>query len=156
MGSNTETALVHVPKQEDEKAPAKKGAPVDLLQRRYDKVMHRDLDIVDGMNRFAEIPTAAEPEEREKMVGLLLKTDAEIRAAGWKNRRELRAAFYGTLPRSKWPAAMQAAHERVGMRLRKQEKGSQRQTFNLNVITIPAPQRPTEDQKVVVIETKER
>lgn len=152
---STETALVHVPKQEDEKAPAKKGAPVDLLQKRYDKVMHRDLDIVDGMNRFAEIPTELEEIPREQMKLLLAAgTDAQIKAAGWRNRRELRAAFYGTLPRSKWPAAMQAAHERVGMRLRKQEKGSQRQTFNLNVITIPAPQRPVDDEKVILVDMK--
>lgn len=147
------TALVPLEAPE-KKAPAPKPSPVDLLQRRYEKVQLRDLDIVDGMNRFAEIPTIAEPEAREQMVALLTKTDAEIKAAGWKNRRELRAAFYGTLPRSKWPAAMQAAHERVGMRLRKQDKSANRQTFNLNVINIPAPRAATEDEKVVIIETK--
>lgn len=147
------TALVHVPGP-DQVQPAK-GNPVDILQRRYEKVQIRDLDIVDGMNRFAEIPTRGEEAPRAALEALLVAgSDAQIKLAGWKNRQQLRAAFYGTLPRSQWPAAMQAAHERVGMRLRKQDKSANRQTFNLNVITIPAPQRPLEHEKVVIIETK--
>lgn len=146
------TALVHVPAPP---VPEKKKDPVDWLARRYEKVQKRDLDIVDGMNRFADIPTPAEQLPRAAVESLLAYgSDAQIKEAGWKNRQELRAAFYGTLPRSQWPAAMQAAHERVGMRLRKQDKGASRQTFNLNVITIPAPQRPREDERVVIIEQK--
>ena len=150
----SETALVRIAAPE-EKAPEKKGSPVDLLQRRYEKVQQRDLDIVDGMNRFADIPTPAEELPRANVEALLAYgSDAQIKAAGWKNRQQLRAAFYGTLPRSKWPAAMQAAHERVGMRLRKQEKGANRQTFNLNVINIPAARAASPDEKVVIIEAK--
>jgi hypothetical protein len=148
-----EVALVRTGHPE---VPAKKESRVDLLQKRYDKLQLRDLDIVDGMNRFAEIPTPAEPEEHKKMLELLASSDATIERAGWKNRRQLRAAFYGTLPRSKWPAAMQAAHERVGMRLRRQDKSANRQTFNLNVINIPAPQRPAATEKVVIVEVKDK
>lgn len=133
--------------------PDKRKEPLDWLQKRYENVQKRDLDIVDGMNRFAEIPTVAEQAPRAHLEMLLqYGTDAQLKAAGWKNRQELRAAFYGTLPRSQWPAAMQAAHERVGMRLRKQDKSANRQTFNLNVITIPAPQAPRADERVVIIE----
>lgn len=149
----SETALVRVAPPEEK--PVAKSSPVDLLQRRYEKVQLRDLDIVDGMNRFAEIPTPAEQLPRANLESLLAAgSDAQIKAAGWRNRQQLRAAFYGTLPRSQWPAAMQAAHERVGMRLRKQEKNANRQTFNLNVINIPAPRPAGEHEKVVIIETK--
>lgn len=126
---------------------------MDLLQKRYDRVQQRDLEIVEGMNRFAEIPTEAEAAPRASLEALLIAgTEEQIKAAGWRNRAQLRAAFYGTLPRSRWPAAMQAAHERVGMRLRKQDRGASRQTFNLNIISIPAPQRPTADEKVIEVE----
>jgi hypothetical protein len=147
------TALVTLPKPDD--ALPAKVSRVDLLQKRYQKLQVRDLDIVDGMNRFAEIPTEGEAAARASLEALLVAgSDEQIRIAGWKNRQQLRAAFYGTLPRSRWPAAMQAAHERVGMCLRKLEKNANRQTFNLNVINIPAPQRPTSDEKVVIIEAK--
>lgn len=150
------TALVPIPKP-DTTVPAAKADRMDLLQRRYERLQARDLDIVDGMNRFAEIPTEAEAVPRAALEALLLAgSDEQIKRAGWKNRQQLRAAFYGTLPRSRWPAAMQAAHERVGMRLRRQEKGASRQTFNLNVITIPAPRAPAAHEKVVVIETDEK
>lgn len=157
MASGTEMSTALVPIVRPEEKPAKAPSPVDLLMARYEKVQRRDLDIVDGMNRFAEIPTELEELPREQMKLLLAAgTDAQIKGAGWRSRQQLRAAFYGTLPRSKWPAAMQAAHERVGMRLRKQEKNIQRQTFNLNVISIPAPQRPDADQKIVIVEAKEQ
>lgn len=150
----SDKALVHVP-QEPEKKPAKAEDPADRLARRYEKVQLRDLDIVDGMNRYADIPTPAEPEERQKVLELLNASDAEIKRAGWKNRKELRAAIYGTLPRSKWPAAMQAAHERVGMRLRKQDRKASQNKFNVNIINIPAAQPPTAEEKVVVVDVGE-
>jgi hypothetical protein len=152
----SETALVHVPTP-DTTQPAAKKDRMDLLQKRYERVLVRDLDIVDGMNRFAEIPTEIEPISRASLEALLSGgSDAQIKAAGWKNRQQLRAAFYGALPRSKWPGAMQAAHERVGMRLRKQDKAANRQTFNLNVITIPAPRAPGPEDKVVIVEVKDK
>lgn len=150
------TALVPIPRP-DTTVPVAKKDRLDLLAKRYEKVQQRDLDIVDGMNRFAEIPTEAEAAPRAAIEALLVAgSDEQIRQAGWKNRQQLRAAFYGTLPRSRWPAAMQAAHERVGMRLRKQDKAASRQTFNLNVITIPAPRAPSAEDKVVVIEADKK
>lgn len=133
---------------------------VDRLRRRLEKIAEDDTRVVNGMNRFAELPTQLEVEaggEALDAIALLLKgTDEEIRAAGWKSKKELRLAYYGRQPKSKWPAAMQAAHERVGMRIRKLAANTGPKVFNLNMISIPAPQRPGADERIVIVQPKKR
>jgi len=131
-------------------------SPLERLKDRYEKAQEKDLTIVAAMNRFSEVPTEAEAEERKKLIDLLVAgTPDELKAAGWRSRKELRMAIYGTMPKKEWPAAMQAAHERVGMRIRRQDKAPGRQVFNLNMISIPAP-KPAIEAKVVIVEPEER
>lgn len=132
--------------------PAK--TPVEKLERAYDKLQRRDLAVSDAANRFADLPTYIEDPHDEYVAELLKADDAVILAAGWKSRRELRMAAYGRMPKKLWPASMQAAHERVGMRLRKQEERDRKNVFNLNVVNIPATRRPDE-RNVVVVDVKE-
>lgn len=128
---------------------------VEVLRVGYERLQKKDLEVVRAMNRFADLPMAFEDPKGEKLAELLAKTDEEIKAAGWGSRRELRMAMYGRLPRSHWPAAMQAAHERVGMRIRKQGAQAAKNTFNLNVVTIPARQ-PVESQKIITVEVEDK
>lgn len=134
-----------------------KSDPVELLRVRYEKLQKRDVSIVDGMNRFSELPSFVEETARAELVALLANgTDAEIEAKyGFRNKKELRVAMYGTLPKKDWPAAMQSAHERVMARIRKQGQEKRHNTFNLNVIQMPAPVRPTEYEKIITIKAKE-
>jgi hypothetical protein len=124
---------------------------VDALRQGYERLQKGDLAVVKAMNRFAELPLTGEgaigPE------ALLAMGDVELAERGW-TRKDLRMAIYGTLPRSRWPAAMQAAHERVGMRLRKQDRTPAKMQFNLNMVNIPPP-RPVLDAEVVILPDEE-
>lgn len=147
----SEKALATVP----EVAIGKRETPADKLQARYEKLQDRDLDVVAAMNRFAELPTDQEEEERDKMRQLLVSgTPEQLKAAGWKSKKHLRVAIYATMPKKDWPAAMQAAHERVMARVRKQSKTKGGNVFNLNMINIPAPKRPTEEDIIVEVVPK--
>ena len=137
-------------------ALAKPKTAVEKLERAYDKLQRRDLAVSDAANRFADLPTRWEDPLDSHVMLLLTMSDADIIAAGWRSRRELRMAAYGRLPKKEWPASMQAAHERVGMRIRKQEEKAQRNVFNLNVVNIPAARRPDERNVVVVDVTSEK
>ena len=118
-----------------------KQAGVDLLRQKYEALQKKDLEIVRAMDRFAELPIGAE--DPEAIARLLAMTDLELADHGW-TRRELRMAIYATLPRARWPAAMQAAHERVGMRIRRQDRQPSKMQFNLNMVNIPAPKPSTD------------
>lgn len=138
-------------------APAVAERPkdaVDRLRERYERLQSRDLNIVDAMNRFAELPTHIEDKDDAMVTLLLSGSEDDVRKAGWKSKKELRMAAYARLPKRLWPASMQAAHERVGMRLRKQATATSKTVFNLNMVTIPAPKRDP-NARVVVIDTKE-
>lgn len=133
------------------KRPAPETA-VDRLRRRLDKIAKDDTDVVQGMNRFSEIPTSMEKEQRAQMVALLAAgTEEQLLAAGWRSRRALRLAIYGTMPKKDWPGAMQAAHERVQARIRKQAANNGPRVLNLNMISIPAPRPPGPEDRVVIV-----
>lgn len=128
---------------------------MDKLRERYHRIEQRDIDIVAGMNRFSELPSILE--DREQVYAALKAVDDEpAKQLGFKNKRELRMALYGCLPKKDWPAAMQAAHERIGMRLRRQDSKQGRTVFNLNMVTIPAPRKLTEADKVITIEPERK
>ena len=129
---------------------------VEKLEKAYDKLQRRDLAVSDSANRFADLPTKWEDPLDSQIMLLLTLPEEELQAQGWKSKRELRMAAYGRLPKKEWPASMQAAHERVGMRIRKQEEKAQRNVFNLNVVQIPAARRPDERNVVVVDVTSEK
>lgn len=122
---------------------------VDVLRQKYESLQKRDLEVVRGMNRFADLPTRLEDPDGAQLTALLLLPDVELAARGW-SRRELRMAAWGQLPKAKWPASMQAAHERVGMRLRRQNVQPSKMQFNLNMLTIPAP-KPARETEIVVL-----
>jgi hypothetical protein len=131
---------------------AKKDA-LDSLKARYDKLQQRDLNIVHNMDRFAELPSFVEETARAELIALLANgTDQEVRDKyGFKNKRDLRIALYGTLPKKDWPAAMQAAHERAMARIRKQATEKKTNTFNLNIISMPAREAPRPDEKIIEV-----
>lgn len=137
-------------------ALAKKG-PVELLRARYEKLQRDDLEITRLMDRFAELPSGAEEAARQELFDMLANgTDADVQAKyGFKTKRELRIAMYGTLPKKDWPASMQSAHERVMARIRKQTGEKRRGTVNVNIINIPAPQKPMAHEKIITIAAKE-
>ena len=128
---------------------------VEKLERAYDKLQRRDLAVSDAANRFADLPTYLEDPDDATVKLLLALPEDEIKKQGWKSKRELRMAAYGRMPKKLWPASMQAAHERVGMRLRKQEEKDRKNVFNLNVVNIPGPRRPDE-RNVVVVDVSEK
>jgi hypothetical protein len=148
----SETALTKMP----ETSPTKSD-PVELLRKRYEKLQKTDLEITHLMDRFAELPSFVEETARAELIQLLANgTDAEIQEKyGFRTKRELRVAMYGTLPKKDWPASMQSAHERVMARIRKQTGEKRSNTFNLNIINMPAPVRPTEHDKIITIKAKE-
>jgi hypothetical protein len=134
--------------------PRKENPAVEAVRIGYKKLEKRDLGIVKAMNRFAELPTRREDPDGKRFAELFALSDEDLAKEGWESRKELRMAYYGTLPKSQWPASMQSAHERVGMRLRKQAQAPQKNTFNLNVVSIPAPRKPDES-KIITIEAKD-
>jgi hypothetical protein len=128
---------------------------VDRLRTKYEQIQKRDMLIVEAANRFADLPHEAEDPGDETLKALLASPDEVIRAQGWRSRRELRMAAYARMPKKMWPAAMQAAHERVVVRSRVFMKdGPKKAVFNLNMISIPAPKPQTAEDRVVVIEAK--
>jgi hypothetical protein len=127
---------------------------VEELRAKYEKLQARDLGTVRAINRFADLPSRLEDPEGEQIAAMLSLSDDELKIIGW-TRRELRLAYYGTRPKKDWPAAAQAAHERVGMRIRKQGAVKSASTFNLNVINIPA-QKPAEPSRVITIDVEEK
>lgn len=135
-------------------ALARPKTAVEKLERAYDKLQRRDLAVSDAANRFADLPSAWEDPGDAILKTLLMLPEEDVVAAGWRSKRELRMAAYGRLPKKQWPASMQAAHERVGMRIRKQEEKAQRNVFNLNVVNIPAARRPDE-RNIVIVDVKE-
>ena len=141
---STEKALVTAQK------PGERA--VDIIRKGYERIQKRDMDIVHAMNRFAELPSLEEDPTDAQVKLLLLMPEADLVAQGvWRSKKELRMAAYARLPRRSWPASMQAAHERVGMRLRKRNESDAPPVFNLNVITIPAP-KAADERKVITIE----
>jgi hypothetical protein len=121
------------------------------LKRRIDLIEQNDFKLVHGMNRFSELASKWEPGEQERLVNLLQNgTKEELQAAGWKTRKDLRLAIYGTLPRSQIPYALQAAHERVGMRIRK-EGASKRGGGPTILLNLPGPQAPRPEDKVIIV-----
>lgn len=148
-----EQALIPAPVAAPAVAERPKDA-IDKLRERYERLQTKDLNVADAMNRFAELPTAAEDPDDMKVLMLLAMSEEELKARGWKSKKELRMAAYARLPKRLWPASMQAAHERVGMRLRKQASASSKTVFNLAMISIPAPRRDP-DARVVVVDVKE-
>lgn len=152
MATDDTTGLVphvgdHLPDPRPEMA-------VDKLRRRYEKLQTRDLDTVSALARFSDLDTKLEDPTQAKLQLLLMGPDEAVVAAGWKSKRELRLAYYGTLPKKDWPAAAQAAHERVGMRLRKQTKVANKYQFNLQMVSIPSPRRDP-DARVVIVAAAE-
>lgn len=134
-------------------AEGKKTA-VDVLRDGFERLQRRDLKVVEGMNRFVDLPTKLEDPEGKELARLAALDDVALKAEGW-TRRDLRLAMYARLPKSQWPAAMQAAHERVGMRIRKQSAQAKKTTFNVNVVNIPAAQ-PVESGKIITVEAEEK
>ena len=123
------------------------------LRRRVEMIAENDARIVSGMNRFRDIPSLFEGEERTRCMNILQTgTLADVRRMGFKDKRELRLALYGTLPKKEIPFAMMAAHERVGMRIRRDNKAPSGNTFQLNMVTIPAPRPPGPDERVVIVQ----
>lgn len=134
-----------------------KKDPVELLRARYEKLQRDDLEITRLMDRFAELPSGAEETARKELFDMLATgTDEQVQAKyGFKTKRELRIAMYGTLPKKDWPASMQSAHERVMARIRKQTGEKRKGTVNVNIINIPAPQKPMAHEKIITIAAKE-
>jgi hypothetical protein len=146
----SETALAKT----TETAPAKSDS-VELLRKKYENLQGRDLDVVRTMNRFAELPSGAEAARQDIVDALNHPDDSKCLALGFKTKRELRIALYGTLPKKDWPASMQSAHERVMARIRKQGQEKRTNTFNLNIIQMPAPVRPGENDRIITIKAEE-
>ena len=117
----------------------------------------KDEEIVMGMNRFADVPSVFEPEQRQKYVELLNTAPlALIRDVGFSTREELRLALLGSLPKSEAPVAMQSAHERTGMRIRKDGSGKSGTTVNLNMVTIPAPRPTGPEDRIIIVQPGEK
>ena len=148
----------------DSKSPARSltkvaPAPVAKLAKRYrglaerlSEVAEEDLRIVEGMNRFKDLPTDFEPKEYKRVLTILESgSDAEVRKLGFPTREDLRLALYARMPRADVPYAIQAAHERVGMRIRK-DPDKARTTVNLAMIQIPAPKPLTADDRVIIVQ----
>lgn len=115
------------------------------IRDRLAKIADADTRLVWAMRKFvnggmgrAELELLLDP----------LVSEADIQAKGFKNRAEVRIAWYSTMPRSAWPAAMQAAHERVDSIARREAKTDHSAGINVLMVSIPAPQgqlTPTAD-----------
>jgi hypothetical protein len=79
-------------------------------------------------------------------------TVAKVRAMGFKDKRELRLAMYGQLPKKDVPFSMMAAHDRMGMRIRRENKAPKGGSFTLNMVNIPAPKPPGPEDRVVIVQ----
>lgn len=121
------------------------------LKRRVEMIAENDARIVAAMNRARDVASTWEPEDREKAIAALAYPTVEkVREMGFRDKRELRVALYGQLPKKEIPFFMMAAHDRVGMRIRRDNKAPSGNTFNLNMVTIPAP-KPPDDARVVIV-----
>jgi hypothetical protein len=150
MLTDEEFALVSAKAKSKSVELAAPKQPADEIERRFRRVEEKDLRITTAANRFAEVPSFLEKEKRDELVELLCNgSDLELQRKGW-TRKDLRMAIYGTMPKKDWPAAMQASHERVGMRIRKAKPLRQSLTFNLNQINIPAPRPLGPEDRVVI------
>lgn len=127
------------------------------LRRRVNLIAENDAKIVEGVNRFKDVPTAWEEEDRVAyLAALKAPDDGPAKALGFKNKRALRLAIYGTMPKKDVPFAIQAAHERIGMRIRKDGNRGTGNTFNLNMVTIPAPRPPGPEDRVVIVQAEKK
>lgn len=137
------------PPTKEETAPAVKPAVRDL-QRRFEKLAHKDAALVEDMNRFADLPDEEFVELKDLMDGGRLE---ELKKRGW-SVRSLRVALAARQPKSTVPFAMIAAHERTGMRIRKLQAKAASTKVNVAVITIHERAPRKADADVVVVEEK--
>ena len=129
--------------------PAVKPAVRDL-QRRFEKLAHKDAALVEDMNRFADITDAEFGELFELMENGQIQ---ELRERGW-SVRSLRVAAAARKPKSEVPFAMIAAHERTGMRIRKLQAKAASTKVNVAVITIHERAPRKTDAEVHIVEEK--
>jgi hypothetical protein len=111
-----------------------------------EKLARDDLSIVSAMNRFADLGDK-DYKELEAM------SDDELKILGW-TRKKLRIAYAARLPRAAVPYALQAAHERTGMRIRKSDQRPENATINVAIIRIPEAAPRKRDDEVEIIEAK--
>jgi hypothetical protein len=127
------------------------------LKRRVAMIEENDARIVVAMNKARDVASMWEPDDRKKAMDALASPTVEaVRALGFKDKRELRVALYGQLPKKEVPFFMMAAHDRVGMRIRRDSKAPTGNTFNLNMVTIPAPKPPGPEERVVIVQAEPR
>lgn len=123
------------------------------LKRRVEMIAENDARIVAGMNRARDVASMWEPADRERaMEALQHPTVEKVREMGFQDKRELRLALYGQLPKKEVPFFIMAAHDRVGMRIRRDNKAPSGSSFTLNMVTIPAPKPPGPEERVVIIQ----
>lgn len=148
QSTKPETALVPLKPREiaaEERAAA--------LKRRVQMISENDARVAAGIARFRDLPSFWEPEEREKVLKVLQSgTMDEVRALGFKERREMRLALYGQMPKKDVPYAIVAAQERMSDRIRREGKSAGGATFNLNMINIPAPKPAGPEDRVVIVQ----
>lgn len=144
-----EDRLQKIPQSEERKAPAVRPAVADL-QRRFEKIAQRDADLVEAMNRFADIT----PEELREIMDLIAAGDRKgLKAKGW-TLKAAQTAILARQPRATVPFAMLAAHERTGMRIRRMQPKASSAKINVNVINISARAPRKRDDEVKIVEEK--
>jgi hypothetical protein len=128
------------------------------LRRRIDMMTTNDEKICNDVARFAELPhPTLEPAQWTVVASTLANgTDDDVRSLGFRDKKALRRALYGRMSKKDVPFAIQAAHERVLARVRKDNKGQAGNTFNLNMINIPAPKPAGPQERVVIVQPEHK
>lgn len=99
------------------------------LRDRLGRIADQDTRLIVAVNRFADFST-------QELEGFLAMPEAAFPMHGFKSKREVRLAIMGNLPKKQWPAALQAAHERTGYFIRKEEAQAER--GELTVVVLPS------------------
>ncbi len=131
------------------KAPAPRPAVADL-QRRFEKIAHNDAALVEAMNRFADLT----PDETQQLTELVKSGDrTALKARGW-TLKAIQTALLARLPKSTVPFALQAAHERTGMRIRRMQPKAAGARVNVAIIQISERAPRKTDAEVEIVEDK--
>lgn len=85
------------------------------IRDRLTRIADQDTRVIAAIDRFADFSV-------EELGGFLKMPDESFPMHGFKSKREVRLALMGNMPKKDWPAAAQAAHERVGYVIRKEDK----------------------------------
>lgn len=99
------------------------------LRDRLGRIADQDTRLIVAVNKFADF-------SEEELKGFLAMPDEAFPMHGFAGKREVRLALMGNAPKKAWPAALQAAHERTGYFIRKEEQS--RSPATLNIVVIPS------------------